>query len=217
MQKVTETMHMMSDEPGHHNMMTTGMMNGAHGGHHAMTTHNHNLHHMGMATEDHMSHDPGSSDHSSGGHNGYFTIGEKVILLFQNFSVIEDDIGSFIAACVVIFVIAALYEGLKVFREILIHRYSKQRGYEATDLEKSGSMTPLAQLDDEYGSTMWSAWNLLQSLLHIVQVTVSYMLMLLVMTFDVWIGLSVVLGAGFGHFLFAWKRKTTTDVNEHCN
>merc|ERR1712176_1538500 len=62
-----------------------------------------------------------------------------------------------------------------------------------------------------------NSWHFLQSLLHIIQVTVSYMLMLVFMTYNVWLCLAVVLGAGAGYFCFGWRKKTTHDTNEHCN
>ena len=61
----------------------------------------------------------------------------------------------------------------------------------------------------------WS--HVLQSVLHTVQVTASYLLMLAVMTFNVYLGLSVVIGAGIGYFCFCWKRAIIADANEHCH
>lgn len=64
---------------------------------------------------------------------------------------------------------------------------------------------------------MCSWLHLAQTLLHMVQITVSYLLMLVVMTFNVWLCLSVVAGAGLGYFLFGWKRAVIIDSNEHCH
>jgi len=64
---------------------------------------------------------------------------------------------------------------------------------------------------------MMSLAHLVQTLLHVIQVTVSYMLMLVFMTYNVWLCLAVVAGAGLGYFLFAWRRATVVDVNEHCH
>ena len=64
---------------------------------------------------------------------------------------------------------------------------------------------------------MMSLAHAIQTLLHILQVTVSYMLMLVFMTYNVWLCLAVVLGAGIGYFLFAWRRATVVDINEHCH
>ncbi len=64
---------------------------------------------------------------------------------------------------------------------------------------------------------MLSCAHVVQSLLHVIQVSVSYLLMLVVMTYNGWLFISVATGAGVGYFLFAWKRAVVMDVNEHCN
>ena len=64
---------------------------------------------------------------------------------------------------------------------------------------------------------MLSCAHLVQSLLHILQVTISYLLMLTAMTYNGWLFISIVTGAGAGYFLFSWKRVVVVDVNEHCH
>ena len=59
--------------------------------------------------------------------------------------------------------------------------------------------------------------HLLQSLLHMIQVTISYSLMMVFMTFNVWLCVAVVLGAGLGYLMFGWKHKHTAESLEHCN
>lgn len=59
--------------------------------------------------------------------------------------------------------------------------------------------------------------HIVQSLLHLVQVIVSYVLMLIVMTYNYWLCLSVVLGAMFGYYAFGWVRNSAVDPTEHCN
>jgi copper transporter 1 len=58
---------------------------------------------------------------------------------------------------------------------------------------------------------------MIQTLLHIVQITLSYLVMLVVMTFNTYLFIAVVLGFGFGHFLFGWRRSSVLDHNEHCH
>lgn len=65
---------------------------------------------------------------------------------------------------------------------------------------------------------MLSAAHLLQTVLHMLQVFLSYILMLVFMTYNVWLCLAVVLGAGTGYFLFSWKRTVLLeDLTEHCH
>lgn len=53
-----------------------------------------------------------------------------------------------------------------------------------------------------------------QTLLHMLQVTISFLLMLIFMTFNVWLCIAVVLGAGVGYFLFFAQSE---NVSDHCN
>ncbi len=47
--------------------------------------------------------------------------------------------------------------------------------------------------------------------------TLSYVLMLIAMTYNTYLLVAVILGAGFGHFLFGWRRSSVLDHNEHCH
>ncbi|KAH8247715.1 hypothetical protein KR038_008799, partial [Drosophila bunnanda] len=59
-----------------------------------------------------------------------------------------------------------------------------------------------------------SRMHLLQTFLHVLQVLISFLLMLVFMTYNVWLGLAVILGAGVGYYLFgAFGNR----INEHCN
>jgi copper transporter 1 len=57
---------------------------------------------------------------------------------------------------------------------------------------------------------------LIQTVLHIVQFTASYWLMLVFMTYNVWLCLAVVLGAGSGYLLFGSRRPTSVEITDHC-
>ena len=68
-----------------------------------------------------------------------------------------------------------------------------------------------------FRSRLLSKGHILQTFLHMFQVAISYLLMLVFMTYNSWLCLSVVLGAGLGYFFFGYKRLTTIDSNEHCH
>lgn len=65
--------------------------------------------------------------------------------------------------------------------------------------------------------TMFSWMHGFQTCLHIIQMVLSYFLMLIFMTYNVWLCLAVVLGAAVGYFLFGWKKSVIVDVTEHCH
>ena len=62
--------------------------------------------------------------------------------------------------------------------------------------------------------------HLLQSVLHVVQVGYGYVLMLVIMTFNGWLFLSVCFGAGVGYLLFASSRHfmdNFREQNDQCH
>ena len=64
---------------------------------------------------------------------------------------------------------------------------------------------------------MMSLPHLIQTLLHVLQVVISYFLMLIFMTYNVWLCIAVAIGAGTGYFIFSWRRAIVVDINEHCH
>lgn len=64
---------------------------------------------------------------------------------------------------------------------------------------------------------MLSPAHFLQTLLHIVQVVVSYILMLVFMTYNAYLCIAVAAGAGMGYFLFSWRKAVVVDITEHCH
>ncbi|CAB4069463.1 SLC31A1 [Lepeophtheirus salmonis] len=51
----------------------------------------------------------------------------------------------------------------------------------------------------------------------LIWMIVSYLLMLIFMTYNSWLCLSVIVGTGAGYFFFGWKRSSILDVSDHCH
>ena len=65
---------------------------------------------------------------------------------------------------------------------------------------------------------MVMSWlHLFQTLLYIVQLTLAYWLMLIVMTYNSYLTVAVVLGAGFGHWLFASFQSLQPKVDQFAS
>jgi len=201
---------------------------------------------MDHSNMDHSNMDHGVVDHSKmdhskmnhGGHDMskmgmdhmdmmmmYFHVGVKEVILFNGWR--TATAGEMIASCLALFVAAALYEGLKVFREDLLTRGRQDlvarnspetvANHDEPGENGIGSDQVMIQSGPSAKARICNKWHVLQSFLHIVQVTVSYMLMLVFMTYNVWLCLAVVLGAGTGYFCFGWRKQSNHDVNEHCH
>ncbi|XP_058826292.1 high affinity copper uptake protein 1-like [Topomyia yanbarensis] len=126
--------------------------------------------------------------------------GSCEVILFPAWATTET--GQFVGAWFGFFLLALLYEGLKFYREILRAKQLKAA--------VSGETRNM-----RYHLT--SKLHLLQTVLHLIQVSVSYILMLIVMTFNLWLCLAVVSGAAIGYYFFGWFRQSTLDPNECCN
>lgn len=177
---------------------------------------------MNMSTTPPMTHD-------HGGHGGgtvhhmmqmYFVVSESATILFEDWKV--DTATEMVFSCLGIFVLAALYEGLKVLREILKRRYSYVVSVDLTETKVYGTgpnqTTVVTESKGNLPRSRICNWHhILQTFLHVIQVTLSYFLMLIFMTYNVWLCLAVALGAGFGYFVFGWKLNKVVDIYEHCH
>ncbi|XP_011438071.3 high affinity copper uptake protein 1 isoform X6 [Magallana gigas] len=208
------TMSMMMD------MNSTGMTG---------MTHDHHMHHNSTGMDMGSGHDHGSggmghdmghdmhmpmngSDECGNGMAMFFHTGNCEYILFEGLQ--TKSVAGMVGACIVIFCLAVLYEGLKVLREYLLKRALVSGSkYQEVTIGTKGLSDP--QVKSRL--SMISGSHLTQTLLHVIQVFVSYCLMLVFMTYNVWLCIAVLLGAGAGYFFFGWKRAVVVDINEHCH
>ncbi|TKR63177.1 hypothetical protein L596_027040 [Steinernema carpocapsae] len=106
-------------------------------------------------------------------------------VLFKFWSV--KTVGVMIASCVIVFVMGICFELLKWVRWRL-EVFQRQSVFQHTRTN--------------YRQKLFSLWHLTQTALFGVQVVVSYFLMLVFMTFSVWLCIAVTLGAAVGYYLF---------------
>ncbi|CAF3982225.1 unnamed protein product, partial [Rotaria sordida] len=131
------------------------------------------------------------------------------------------------------FFVAVLYEGLKTVRDQLSKRDGCQCGQEREhqpsllrhqgqqyENSNNNDLIPRVQTGKvctNKRARLLSLRHFVQTILHILQMGISYLLMLIAMTFNIYLFLAIILGAGVGHFLFAWRRTSVIDYNEHCH
>lgn len=197
------------------------------------TAMNHGMHQMNKEASEpskHVHHDLGgisatTSDHHSevsihdhGNTNGhmmmYFHAGVDVTILFEEWKV--TTVGGLIGSIIGIFLLAMLYEGLKFFREYLFKQYFSSLQYTTISVTGQDGKT-MTEIHKIARNRMMSWPHGIQTLLHVVQMVTSYFLMLIFMTYNVWLCMAVALGAGAGYFLFGWRKATVVDVTEHCH
>ncbi|KAK2887834.1 high affinity copper uptake protein 1 isoform X1 [Channa argus] len=160
----------------------------------------------------------GGHDGNHGGHMGMamtFYLGyTNVELLFSGLLI--NSPGEMVGACIGVFLLAVLYEGLKIGREVLMRRSQVNVRYNSMPLPGADG-TVLMETHKTVGQRMLSPAHFLQTMLHVVQVVVSYFLMLVFMTYNGYLCIAVAAGAGTGYFLFSWRKAVVVDITEHCH
>lgn len=181
-----------------------------------------------------------------GGHEGmmmYFHGGYTEVILFDFWRI--DSVGGLVGSMFACFVLGILYEGIKFARDHVLRTSGTFKTQPATPVspttgsttedgppassvgEKREETTP-GQLEESLQqvpqdsvrsveTSMFSLGHLLLTSLHLIQVTLAYFLMLIVMTYNTWLCLAVVIGATVGYFLFGWRKNAIVDVSDHCH
>ncbi|EDW53582.1 GM12117 [Drosophila sechellia] len=211
----------------------------SHEGHHSPEMTHHGSH------GEHTKH----GHHEGGGHDMsmamFFHTGDAETILFKFWR--TESAMALTLSCLLIFVVAVLYEALKFFREWLFSwdrrrlaggrdQYNRPRRYREANYNYNQPTYP-PRTNQQSGTQIYhthhhvqentppagkttklkvycSGMHILQTLLHVLQVLISFLLMLVFMTFNVWLCVAVLLGAGVGYYIFCAFR---TNVQEHCN
>uniref|UniRef100_A0A8C1D714 Copper transport protein n=2 Tax=Cyprinus carpio TaxID=7962 RepID=A0A8C1D714_CYPCA len=182
--------------------------------------HSHHMHPtMQSDVSDHhgdhvMSPDKGHGDHMMMMQMTFYFGYKNVELLFAG--LVINTPGGMVGACIGVFLLAVFYEGLKIAREFLLRRNQVNVRYNSMPVPGADG-TVLMETHKTVGSRMLSLAHFFQTFLHIIQVVVSYFLMLVFMTYNGYLCIAVAAGAGFGYFLFSWKKAVVVDITEHCH
>ncbi|XP_071821399.1 protein SLC31A2-like [Apostichopus japonicus] len=133
----------------------------------------------------------------------YFTFDVETTILIKAWKV--ETIAGLIGSCIVVFFIAFLFEWIKVLRSKLEASLIADLQGEETTAESTETSHILEKDDDS--PPLLHPGHALQTILHVLQLAVAYALMLIVMTYNGWLTMSVLLGAGFGYYFFGWMTR----------
>ncbi|XP_038206845.1 high affinity copper uptake protein 1-like [Zerene cesonia] len=174
--------------------------------HHAMEAVSHNHEEQAIAP---------SSCHGDHGHAMVFHAGVVQEILFKGWE--TSNALELFGSCVAIFVASVLYEGFKYYRETLFEKAALAATADSqVNIAKNENGTNRSCHTRRTTYTMFSSGHIYQTGLYFVQAWVSYILMLVFMTYNVWLCLALVLGLALGYFLFGWRKTTAIDNSECC-
>jgi copper transporter 1 len=148
-----------------------------------------------------------------------FHFGVDAKILFEGWHI--RTAGGMVGSCVAIITIAALYEIVKTMKEVHLRRSVRIPRFTTNQWVNSsgdpeaasvGEKSPLFGNWSRKSSLSWSA-HLLQTLIYFVQITLAYSLMIVFMTLNVWLCISLLFGLTLGYLLFA-KLRFLSDTEE---
>ncbi|KAM7087664.1 protein SLC31A2 [Ciconia boyciana] len=124
-----------------------------------------------------------------------FYFSDTAVLLFDFWSVHTPT--GMVLSVLVILLLSMLYEAVKMGKAVLLRRA-------LLALPRSLSWESLAE--PEEGGTgptqgRWFQYHIGQTLFHVVQVVLGYMVMLAVMSYNAWIFLGAIAGSTLGYFV----------------
>ncbi|XP_043835626.1 high affinity copper uptake protein 1-like [Dromiciops gliroides] len=183
--------------------------------------HHHGMHHMEETTTMMPHHHSPTDSHAHGGGGGGHMMMPMTYFGYKNVEVLFSGLvintpGEMAGAFVAIFLLAMFYEGLKIVQESLLRKSQVSIRYNSMPVPGPNG-TILMQTHKTVGQQMLSLPHFLQTVLHVIQVVISYFLMLIFMTYNAYLCITVAAGAETGYFLFSWKKAVVVDITEHCH
>jgi len=169
----------------------------------------------------------GGDTTSAGDHNNmqmWFHFGMNETLLFRFWKTAEGHPTAFALSLAFVFFLAFFYEVLKFGREKLHHWGNTRKKTEHLPTINKSTDSPSiinAQDDSRPPSIMkeiLDVHHVLQTFTYVAQLLLSYCLMLVFMSFNVWFCSAIIVGAALGHLFFGWYKSGTVNSKSstHC-
>jgi len=175
-----------------------------------------------------MDHD---HDHSGGGDGSTSSSACPMIMVFHGGHCerilwsgwVASTVTEFAFSCLAFFLLAMIYESLKFVREHFLRKSVRNEVQRITlELQSKNACTgecsnpAFSEMQQKtYMQRIFSSHHIIQALINIIQVAISYLLMLVFMNYNYWLCLSVILGLGLGYFFFGWMKQDVYE-NECC-
>ncbi|OAD66682.1 hypothetical protein PHYBLDRAFT_119009 [Phycomyces blakesleeanus NRRL 1555(-)] len=132
---------------------------------------------------------------------------QDVCIVFEWWHI--HSVTQFILSSLALVAIAILYEFLRAQANSLDHKWSTKPSFQSDSLDHINETVPLIS------SKTQGNRSLIRSSLYAVLVALSFWIMLVFMTYNGYLMLAIVVGAGIGHYLFANRLSTDRSIQCH--
>ncbi|XP_071802804.1 high affinity copper uptake protein 1-like [Asterias amurensis] len=143
-------------------------------------------------------------------HGSFFYFGSEVTILFEGWHVTTT--AGLIGSCAIVLIIGFVFEVLKTFRAL--HLRNAAVNVRHREIAKENEKSQILEKHAEGEIAILSLPHVIQTLLQVLLTGIGYILMLIVMTYNMWLVISVLIGVGLGYFASAWKRHIAVDTQE---
>ncbi|NXC32163.1 COPT2 protein, partial [Campylorhamphus procurvoides] len=110
-----------------------------------------------------------------------------------------------VLSVLVILLLSVLYEAVKMGKAVLLRRallaLPRSLSQEALTEPEEGGTDPAQGRGFPISFSRWFQYHVGQTLFHVVQVVLGYMVMLAVMSYNAWIFLGAIAGSTLGYFV----------------
>ncbi|NXH14062.1 COPT2 protein, partial [Bucco capensis] len=104
-----------------------------------------------------------------------------------------------VLSVLLIVLLAMLYEAVKMGKAVLLHRTLLALPH---SLSRESLLEPQEEdRDSSSAQGRWFGYHVGQTLFHVVQVVLGYLVMLAVMSYNAWIFLGAIVGSTLGYFV----------------
>ncbi|KAK1127183.1 hypothetical protein K0M31_003732 [Melipona bicolor] len=125
-----------------------------------------------------------------------FHVGDAEVILFRQWY--TRDSAGIVASMIGIILLTTIYEGIKSYRDHLYINTAR--------LWKHRTESRRSQL-------LFSKIHVFQTVIHVIQLVIGYFLMLIFMTYNVWLCIAVALGAALGYWVFSWGKSSGDNID----
>lgn len=139
-------------------------------------------------------------------HKSYLEFGFHVEdLLFKGLTI--QSVGGMVGLCISVAIFTFVYESVKTMRQKLVSSLGKSdhgdsdRNFLQDDRHSEWSM--LVEMRESQWKWKRLRVHTIHAFLYMIQVTMGYLLMLIIMSYNAWLAITVFAAAGFSYYFFS--------------
>ncbi|KAG8186188.1 hypothetical protein JTE90_008718 [Oedothorax gibbosus] len=122
-------------------------------------------------------------------------------LLFKGLSI--SSVGGMVGLCIFVALFTFVYETVKTLRQKLVSSLGKTLQQEAAARDAHSERSMLVEMQESEHKWKRLKIHTIHAFLYMVQVTMGYLLMLIIMSYNAWLAITVFTAAGLSYYFYS--------------